>query len=362
MSVLSRRAGRHRRPSDRRDRPDRPDRPDRRDRRDRAILLGAVTILLGSASLLGKPTLAQAGPSQAGQEHTLAELLTLPVAPSVLQLRGPGVAVAGAGMVLRLRVLSATGAPVQGGLVGIYQRDGHRWQLVAHAVTDATGRAAVERPAPARSTEVAARFLGQGMDAPSLLVRRPVRVEPRTGRPATTQRSVPDNATETRATETRAALATAILDDPRVVEAGNDVTLDLTDTAAGRPGSSGAYVNPQVLRLILAVGTAHTVTVTAIESGGEGHCYQPDGVSLGEGGCPGDPHYLGDAVDFAAVDGVAITGRNAPALLIMAIAQQLGGGGGFGQSECGPAPALAPGWVAFPDACTHLHVQVDPSG
>jgi hypothetical protein len=159
----------------------------------------------------------------------------------------------------------------------------------------------------------------------------------------------------------RRGLAHAILDDRRIALTGAYVRTDLLDSAKGLPGSSGHLVSTAILRLILAVGRRHPVVVSAVESGGNGHCdqgYGPEPESV----CPNDPHYRGDAVDFAALGNVALTGRDAGSLLIIRIAETLlPGGSGFGQSECGATPPLPRGWTTFPDVCDHLHVQV-PAG
>ncbi len=126
----------------------------------------------------------------------------------------------------------------------------------------------------------------------------------------------------------------------------SSVKQDVQDAAAGKPGTAGAPVSSAILQLIATVGQDHQVCVTAIESDGQGHA-------------TGSYHYTGDAVDFGSLDGVIITGRNAPAQTIIKIAEQiLPSGSALGQSQCGSTPSLPSGWTTFDDTCNHLHVQV----
>jgi hypothetical protein len=139
------------------------------------------------------------------------------------------------------------------------------------------------------------------------------------------------------------------------------VLQDVQDAAAGKPGTAGAMTSAALLNLIETIGKTHTVSITAIQSDGQGHCNNTP-----KSACPDDPHYNGDAVDFGSLDGVTITGRNPPAITIMKIAfNQLPSGSGFGQNECGPIYStnseLPNGDITFNDTCNHLHVQV-PKG
>lgn len=138
----------------------------------------------------------------------------------------------------------------------------------------------------------------------------------------------------------------------------SSVQQDVQDAANGQPGTAGAMTSAGILQVIAAVGQNHKVCVTAIQSDGQGHCNdEPKSV------CPNDPHYTGNAVDFGSLDGVAITGRNAPALTIMQIADSTLSTGAFGQSQCGATPPLPTGWSDFEDTCNHLHVQdIVPNG
>jgi hypothetical protein len=65
---------------------------------------------------------------------------------------------------------------------------------------------------------------------------------------------------------------------------------------------------------------------------------------------------------FGTLDGMTITGRNAPAITII---NELKGllpyGSAFGQSGCGTTPPLPLGVTTFADTCNHLHMQV-PKG
>ncbi len=143
-----------------------------------------------------------------------------------------------------------------------------------------------------------------------------------------------------------AHLARQILANPHIAESGRLVLTDLQNTAAGRPATAGSPLSATLLRLIAVLGQRHRLVITALESGGTGHARN-------------SYHYTGDAVDFGSLDGQLVTGRNAPALTIIdAVAPLMPAGSGFGQSNCGSTPPLPPGISAFPDACTHLHVQV----
>jgi hypothetical protein len=156
-----------------------------------------------------------------------------------------------------------------------------------------------------------------------------------------------------------AQLATQILANKNVdTSFSATVKQDLTDAAAGKPGTAGAMTSKGILELIAAVAAKHKVGISAIQSGGAGHC---GGET--ESVCPNDPHYTGHAVDFDSLDGVAITGRNAPALTIITIAENtLSTPAAFGQSECGTTPTLPSGFTQFNDTCNHLHVQDEAAG
>lgn len=129
---------------------------------------------------------------------------------------------------------------------------------------------------------------------------------------------------------------------------------DVQAAAAGRVGTAGVMTSSAILQLIATVGQNHKVCVTAIQSGGQGHC-----GGIPKSGCPNDAHYNGDAVDFGNLDGVALRGRDSGSIVIMEIAFTiLPRGSGFGQSQCGSGPSLPAGFIEFRDSCDHLHVQV----
>lgn len=67
-------------------------------------------------------------------------------------------------------------------------------------------------------------------------------------------------------------------------------------------------------------------------------------------------------MDFGALDGNAVEGRDSSAIIIIKELERfLPPGSAFGQSECGPNPRL-PLWIStFPDDCDYLQVQV-PKG
>jgi len=149
---------------------------------------------------------------------------------------------------------------------------------------------------------------------------------------------------------TNAALyAKEILANKGITENGRDVTYDLQAAAAGRAGSSGAPLSATLLSLVAELGRYHTVTITALESGGTGHAV-------------GSLHYSGDAVDLGMLDGVKLYGRNTPSItIIKELDLLMPAGSAFGQSNCGKTPPLPPGISTIPDTCNHLHIQV-PKG
>jgi hypothetical protein len=137
---------------------------------------------------------------------------------------------------------------------------------------------------------------------------------------------------------------------------------DVQAAAAGKPGTAGAMTSSTILQLIANVGKNHKVLVTAIQSNGQGHCNNTP-----KSGCPDDPHYNGDAVDFGSLDGHALIGRDQYSVEIIKLAESiLPHGSRFGQdpkanSSCGTDIALAPGFSEVADTCNHLHVDV-PKG
>ncbi len=155
-----------------------------------------------------------------------------------------------------------------------------------------------------------------------------------------------------------ASLAQQILNNSRITRSGRDVTIDLQDTAAGRVASAGAPLSAALLRLIVAVGQSHTLDLSALESGGTGHCNNTP-----KSRCPTDPHYTGDAVDIDRLDGHAVTGRNPAADTIITImAPLMPYGSRFGQRGCpGTTPPLPAGIGQIADTCNHLHVDVPRS-
>jgi hypothetical protein len=152
-------------------------------------------------------------------------------------------------------------------------------------------------------------------------------------------------------------LARQILQSPNIDLSGRLVKEDIQAAADGKPGSAGVMTSSAILKLILEVGQTHKVTVSAIQSGGTGHCDNKPKPA-----CPNDPHYTGDAVDFSTLDGKALTGRDSGSIIIIQVAfKDLPSGSGIGQKNCGPTPSLPPGWITFDDSCNHLHVQA-PKG
>jgi tail lysozyme len=167
-------------------------------------------------------------------------------------------------------------------------------------------------------------------------------------------------------TEDSEQLAKQILNNPKISLTGTDAEQDIEDAANGQVGSAGVMTAQPILNLINTLGEDHTVSISAIQSGGTGHCLDSDGVAQSKAACPDDPHYNGDAVDIYELDGQPVTGRNAPAIAIMQEAfPVLPSGSGFGQDECGPqystSSSLPNSDITFSDTCNHLHIQV-PAG
>ncbi len=167
----------------------------------------------------------------------------------------------------------------------------------------------------------------------------------------------PTDTTPTDGTPTGDAqqLAQEILDNNKIDlsytgDAGIPVKKDIQDAAAGKVGSAGAMTSTAILQLIASLGQNHTVMVSAIQSGGVGHS-------------AGSTHYTGNAVDFAMLDGSAVTGRDSGSITIIKKAESIWPtGSAFGQSQCsGQTAPLPSGWSTFQDTCTHIHLQV-PAG
>ena len=141
--------------------------------------------------------------------------------------------------------------------------------------------------------------------------------------------------------------ASQILSNPRITMTYSPtIRTDLQDAAAGRAGTAGAPLSATLLSLVAELGQHHSVALTALESNGTGHA-------------AGSYHYSGDAVDIGSLDGVTVTGRNAPSItIIKELEGLLPPGSAFGQSECGSTPPLPTGVSTFQDTCNHLHIQV----
>jgi hypothetical protein len=95
------------------------------------------------------------------------------------------------------------------------------------------------------------------------------------------------------------ALAQQILANSNIDKSGRLVLSDLQAAASGRPASAGTPLSATLLRMIATLGQNHTLTISALESGGTGHAAN----SL---------HFAGEAVDISHLDGQVVTGRNSP--------------------------------------------------
>lgn len=168
--------------------------------------------------------------------------------------------------------------------------------------------------------------------------------------PTTTDPTTPDTPSTGDAKQlAQQILANNKIDLSYVGSAGVAVKKDVQAAANGKKGSAGAMTSAAILQLIANLGKNHTVSVSAIQSGGMGHS-------------TGSKHYKGDAVDFSVLDGTVVTGRNRPSFTIIRAAEEIWPtGSAFGQKLCGPAAPLPRGWSTFNDGCTHLHLDV-PAG
>jgi hypothetical protein len=145
---------------------------------------------------------------------------------------------------------------------------------------------------------------------------------------------------------TPAQLAQTLLVNPRVTKNEGFVRADLEAAARGANASAGDPVDPVILRLLAALAERHSVSISAIESGGRGHSHN-------------SRHFRGKAVDLNVLDGQHVNGRNAPAITIIeTVKGLLPPGSRFGQSNCGRTPPLPPGVGTMPDGCNHLHIDV----
>lgn len=163
---------------------------------------------------------------------------------------------------------------------------------------------------------------------------------------APTNTSTPPVTNPTPLTGDAQQLAKEILDNKNISLTGRLVKTDIEDAAAGKVGSNMVMTDARILRLIATIGKDHSVEITAIQGGGTGHS-------------TGSTHYSGKGVDFDRLDGVGVTGRNAPSIAIIKIAESVWDAGRFGQDGCQGGSAPKPdGWVTFGDTCTHLHMDV----
>jgi hypothetical protein len=158
-----------------------------------------------------------------------------------------------------------------------------------------------------------------------------------------------------------AGYAREILNNRNIDKSGRAVNADLQAAANGRNGTSGAPLSGTLLRVVAQLGREHSVTVTALESGGSGHSLN-------------SPHYAGAAVDLGRLDGHLLTGRDPRSMTVIdMVKDQLPRGSGFGQAyqvvkhrdgstsrvSCGSGRAALPSGVTeFADTCNHLHIQV----
>jgi len=150
-------------------------------------------------------------------------------------------------------------------------------------------------------------------------------------------------------------LAKEILANNKIdISTGRLVKKDIQAAADGKVGTAGVMTSSAILQLIATLGKDHKVSVSAIQSGGTGHCGETSKAH-----CPNDPHYTGDGVDFNWLDGSHLSGRDSGSLTIIKTAEGFfPSGSSFGQSACGKSVKLPKGWSTYPDSCNHIHISV----
>lgn len=168
--------------------------------------------------------------------------------------------------------------------------------------------------------------------------------------PTTTTTTPASTPSITPSTSDAKQLAQQILANSKIdLTTGRLVKTDIQDAADGKNGSAGVMTSTAILQLIATLGQTHTLSVSAIQSGGTGHT-------------TGSEHYKGNAVDFNILDGSHVHGRDGGSFTIIRTAEGIWpSGSAFGQKQCGSAAPLPSGWSTFDDACTHIHLQV-PQG
>ena len=152
-------------------------------------------------------------------------------------------------------------------------------------------------------------------------------------------------------------LAQQVLNNNKISLSGRLVREDVQAAAKDENGSADVKTSSVIFALLLEIAKNHTVTVSALQSGGTGHCHNTPKAQ-----CPDNGHYNGDAIDFSSLDGKPLTGRDSGSVAIIGIAGKvLPKGTGIGQSNCGSTVNLPDGFNTFEDSCNHLHIQV-PKG
>jgi hypothetical protein len=157
--------------------------------------------------------------------------------------------------------------------------------------------------------------------------------------------------------------AQALISNSNIGKSGRDVTTDLQDAANGQPGTAGVPVSQLLLSALASLAQSHSFDISAIESGGTGHCVT-NGVSLPKSACPTDPHYQGDAADIDTYDGASLDGSNAASNKFQNdIAQFLPDGSRFGMAKYpvgsyGSVSIDSKTFHTFNDSPDHVHVDV----
>jgi hypothetical protein len=166
---------------------------------------------------------------------------------------------------------------------------------------------------------------------------------------------------------TKQQLAAQIANNPNITYANVPDTLRqkqlIADVASGA-SDGNTYpcgVNIQILRIIAALGKDHKITINDLNRA----CTNSD---AGGASSPASRHYDGDgsAVDLGPIDGMASYNTAGATLIVSIVAPLLAGQNSYiGQQQC---PGLSSSAIGVPsgvgrydDACTHLHVDVDPS-
>ena len=156
------------------------------------------------------------------------------------------------------------------------------------------------------------------------------------------------------------SIALAIMNNKNIrfeADAGQDI---ISGIAAGTNNGNDfpCGMNINILKLIEAVGTGHTIRVNSTNRACKG--------IVPSGGFVGDPHFNGNgsAVDFGPIDGKPSYQSEGANLIITLAAPYILNNSGIGQTGCFGTLTNLPSNIKirrFPDACSHLHIDILPN-